>query len=557
MLSKARADLPLRDLATRSASFGAVPAVLLVILGAGTPLPWLVALPLAAVSMVLVGLVTASRMLGQAYVAGWAERSERRDFWMSAFMFMKDRAPTLLNEAGLPTEQEWQQTRGGAVGSFDAPPEPEGPPPTLKERVLGAPAALLGVVRAVLGLPGALLSKVRRRPSDDVDPAQFMDDEDERDLDELDEDDELDDGFGGPGAYDPYATPGAFDDGPGADEPYAPEVKVATFLYPPNSVFSDYQSEAHRVRGALGVDLCAFSPIGSFVNEAEAPGTVGAQGFRVWWTEQEIPDLLTPDLGHWMREFLVRALVIPGLSEIKGIGWCQLVSCGMVTRPESGKTVVKADVVPPAGVSLETFLQSLPQIQTVLGVPWARAGRGAGRGAGGSITLFFGEYPTPDDTRFINPASIVRKQIDQMDWAYYFQTQKADRRHRRTEAGRAPAHHQDRRQAGLRAARRAGLRGGRRAGRAAEDDLGQRVHGDRAGRGARHPAHGHGAAGQGRGRAGREVHDGRRQARPAEAGVRLRGLPRQAAHRAHARPGEDPLEPGRARGRPAGRIRVR
>jgi len=213
---------------------------------------------------------------------------------------------------------------------------------------------------------------------------------------------------------------------PVLEEPrmYEPQVKVAIFQFPPNSTFADYRGQENRINGVLGVELCAISPIGQVVGEAEVPGTIGSAGFRVWHTELEPPHFLDAGVDDWMREFLVRSRIIPALATIRGMGWPTLLSTGMITRPESERRIIEVKVNPPQDTNLETFLNSLEAIRTSLDVQWVRVGKlGKGDGGANTISLFIGDFPDFKRTRFINPQTLVRKQIDEMDWLYYFNAQ--------------------------------------------------------------------------------------------------------------------------------------
>ena len=217
----------------------------------------------------------------------------------------------------------------------------------------------------------------------------------------------------------------ADEDEPEIPRMYEPQIKVAIFQFPANAIFSDYVGMEPKIKGILGVEMCAISPIGNVSMGAEVAGTIGSNGFRVWWSEQEPPHFLDPDIDDWMREFLVRSKIIPALASIRSIGYCTLLTCGMITRTDSEKRLIEVKVVPSSDVNLETFLNNLEQIRSTLDVPWVRIGKlsredGASASA---VSLFIGDFPETSKTRFVNPQSIVRRQIDKMDWSYYFNAQ--------------------------------------------------------------------------------------------------------------------------------------
>lgn len=211
-------------------------------------------------------------------------------------------------------------------------------------------------------------------------------------------------------------------------EPYEPLVKIAAFQFAPNATFEDYQGLEKRIQGYLGVESCAIAPIGiSDAMGAEQPGTVGSRAFRVWWpVVPETPALMAREMHPWMREYVVRAALIPALASIKAIGPCTFVNVRMVTKANSETTVIKASVVPfSSGVTVESFLSNLDEIRRVLAVGWVRVGRERSRrGSANAISVYFGDVPSPGRTQFVNPAVQERKTIDAMDWAYYFNAQK-------------------------------------------------------------------------------------------------------------------------------------
>jgi hypothetical protein len=212
------------------------------------------------------------------------------------------------------------------------------------------------------------------------------------------------------------------------DEPYDPQVKIATFGYPQGSTFDDFKEVAPRISNALGVDLCAISPIGNITtSNEEVPGTVGSAGFRVWWTETDPPPLLSPDIDLWMRELLVRSRVIPALSKVRGLGYCTMLTCSMITRPESKRQIMEVRVIPPVGVSVQSFFANLETIKSALDVEWVRIkgsdDKSANAGGQAPISLFIGDMPTFNDrteTSFVRPPAVVRDMIDKMDWQYYW-----------------------------------------------------------------------------------------------------------------------------------------
>ena len=207
-------------------------------------------------------------------------------------------------------------------------------------------------------------------------------------------------------------------------EPYRPLVKIATFGYPTGTNYETFAKSAGNLSSQLDVEACAIEPVG-IINSSgeEQTGTVGAKGFRVWFTEEDLPDPLDPNLDQWLRNFAVRALVVPRFADIKNIGRCVFQECKMVTQPSSKHQILEVKLVPPVGVNVTSFLDNIQAIQNVLDVPWVRADRDADSKAS-TVVLYIGQEPAAEGMRYYSPPQKVTKKIAKMNWLYTFNAQK-------------------------------------------------------------------------------------------------------------------------------------
>lgn len=207
-------------------------------------------------------------------------------------------------------------------------------------------------------------------------------------------------------------------------EPYRPLVKIATFGYPTGTNYETFAKAAGNLSSQLDVEACAIEPVG-IINSAgeEQNGTIGAKGFRVWFTEEDLPNPLDPNLDQWLRNFAVRALVVPRFADIKNIGRCVFQECKMVTQPSSKHQILEVKVVPPVGVNVTSFLDNISAIQNVLDVPWVRADRDPDSKAS-TIVLYIGQEPAAEGMRYYSPPQKVTKKIAKMNWLYTFNAQK-------------------------------------------------------------------------------------------------------------------------------------
>lgn len=328
LVDKVKGEILSRETIIKSAIYGSVPAVIIIIVWLSVKWPWYWTVLGAVLSLVFTALVSASRTAQKHYIQDWEYQNERREFWQNAFAFMRDeQVPTLAGtEYELPTYEEWE--------SYNDP---------------------------------------------------------------TDED----------------------------TEPYRPLVKIATFGYPTGTNYEMFAKNAGSLSSALDVEACAIEPVG-IINSAgeEQAGTVGAKGFRVWFApEEDLPNPLDPNLDQWLRNFAVRALVVPRFADIKNIGRCVFQECRMVTQPSSKRQILEVKLVPPVGVNVTSFLDNIQAIQNVLDVPWVRADRDADSKAS-TVVLFIGEEPATEGMRYYSPPQQVTRKIAKMNWLYTFNAQK-------------------------------------------------------------------------------------------------------------------------------------
>lgn len=377
MIHKSKAEIPVREVVIHSLAWSAVLPVAILIFWSIGKWDFLYTIIAIAISLPLVALAKASRMMQIKYNEGWEMRRDRRMFWSSTFAFMKA-PPAFLNEVELPSFEEWLADH------------PEFTPEEVKQKKREYN-----------------IFKKRNKIGDA--PGE------EADWDGVEE-----------AAPAPQEDIGGFDEGvqEGDGETYVPLVNMATFQFAPNCTFETYRGLEEQIRGNLDVSNLAIAPIGNFDQEGqEVAGTVGAQGFRLWYSKEPLPHILEPEMNPWTREFLVRSVVIPAISGIRSLGYCALVKYDMITRRDSESQVLEVIVKPISpNVNLDSFLSSIPDLQRILGVGWVRADVASkqARTDKSVIKLYIGDK-TNEKTKFKMPSSIIRnKIIPPMDWAYYF-----------------------------------------------------------------------------------------------------------------------------------------
>lgn len=220
---------------------------------------------------------------------------------------------------------------------------------------------------------------------------------------------------------------------PEGEEPGEPHVWAATFSYPTNGNYSVYHADAPLISPSLpNGEMVAITPIPKKdpTTGRTIPGTVSDDGFRVWWSDQNIPLsllLTSPDITPEQKGVAVSATILEPLAGIKGIGRCIMHSYSSMTAPESKVNIMKLVVVPPNGVVEKSFMDKIPQIESALGVKWVRVDSSIDRNGRKVIELYIGNGG-PNSPDIVYPkgmaASRFRKKLITVDWRYNFHVNK-------------------------------------------------------------------------------------------------------------------------------------
>lgn len=209
-----------------------------------------------------------------------------------------------------------------------------------------------------------------------------------------------------------------------------PNVWVATFAYPMNGTFADYSEDAPRVSAAVpNGEMLTISPIPKRdpMSGQAIPGSVSSDGFRVWWTDENITlgqllsenDSIPPE----KKEIAVRVQVLDQITAIKKINRCIMHSHSMMTTPESKVNIMKVSVVPANGITEDAFTSNIEALSQVLGVPWVRAKKAVDSGGRSIIELYIGDSsPNTPGIEFPKgaAASRYRHKLLSVDWEYAF-----------------------------------------------------------------------------------------------------------------------------------------
>lgn len=163
----------------------------------------------------------------------------------------------------------------------------------------------------------------------------------------------------------------------GSPEP-EPHVWVATFSYPVNGKYTDYAGDAGMIAPSIpNQDMVVITPIPRRNSQGESiEGTVSAEGFRVWWSDEYIGvnELLTNrDITEEQKNIAIRAVIVEPLAAIKGINRCIMHSYAMMTAEDSPIQIMRVSVVAPEGVTDADFTSKISKIKNALGVVWVRA----------------------------------------------------------------------------------------------------------------------------------------------------------------------------------------
>lgn len=213
-----------------------------------------------------------------------------------------------------------------------------------------------------------------------------------------------------------------------------PNVWVATFAYPMNGTYADYSEDAPRVAAAVpNGEMLTISPIPKRdpTSGQAIPGTVSSDGFRVWWTDENITlgQLLTENesLPPEKKEIAVRVQVLDQIASIKKINRCIMHSHSMMTTPESKVNIMKVSVVPANGITEDAFTSNISTLSQVLGMPWVRAKKAVDSSGRSIIELYIGDG-APNNPGIEFPkgaaASRYRHKLLSVDWEHTFKINK-------------------------------------------------------------------------------------------------------------------------------------
>lgn len=207
-----------------------------------------------------------------------------------------------------------------------------------------------------------------------------------------------------------------------------PHVWAATFSYPMNGRFTDYAGDADLISPSIAnQEMVVITPIPRRNNQGESiEGTVSAEGFRVWWSDEyiSVSDLLVErDITEEQKNIAIRANIVEPLASIKGINRCIMHSYSMMTAEDSPIQIMRVSVVAPEGVTDSDFTSKISKIRNALGVAWVRAKSRVDHNGRTVIDIFVGNG-SPNNPEVIFPrgikASWYKKELLSVDWEYSF-----------------------------------------------------------------------------------------------------------------------------------------
>lgn len=219
--------------------------------------------------------------------------------------------------------------------------------------------------------------------------------------------------------------------GPPEGEPEAePHVWAATFGFPTNGTFGDYANEVEKLIPSMSqAEMVAISQIPKTDPNTgdKIPGTVSSEGFRVWWTDQNISmhDLLSNqnEITPEQKEIAVRVNIIEPLSKIKGIYRCIVHSHSMMTAPESKVHIMKVNIVPSDNVTEADFTSKIENISSAIGARWVRAKQATDARGRSMIELYVGT-DGPNNAGIVYTKGMAesrhRNRLLAIDWEYAF-----------------------------------------------------------------------------------------------------------------------------------------
>lgn len=223
---------------------------------------------------------------------------------------------------------------------------------------------------------------------------------------------------------------------PEGEQPGEPHVWAATFSFPTNGTFSDYQGDANKIAPSIpNGEMVTIAPLEKKDATTGKPirGSVSRTAFRVWWTDEHITlDQVLTDRDNFTPEQIeiaVRCNVLEPLSKIKAIGHTLIHSHTMMTAPDSRVNIMRVNVIPEEGVTSSAFVKNISEISAALGAKWVRASQGKDKDSGRSfVELYVGNGgPNTNGIKFPEKAaSRYRMRLFSVDWSYSFAVNKID-----------------------------------------------------------------------------------------------------------------------------------
>lgn len=214
------------------------------------------------------------------------------------------------------------------------------------------------------------------------------------------------------------------------DEPYAPNLHAAAYTFSPGTEIGNFLGKEKEIASALGSQGQVYiAPLSATKGEDAVEGSVGNVGMFVWWSDEYITldEVLTYDISSWTREFAVSAIVMPALREavkLKSKESLVVTSCNMMTRKTSDNHLFAVQFVAPVGTDLWTMLGAIDKMKQTLGVEWLRILPAGSSAAGKTFKMMIGDDPTRNKMKFRSPSRIVREDINNANWQYWFYSSK-------------------------------------------------------------------------------------------------------------------------------------
>lgn len=226
--------------------------------------------------------------------------------------------------------------------------------------------------------------------------------------------------------------PGGPPEGTSKDSVVEPHVWVATFSFPAGTSYVDFANDVDKIKTSVpNAEMMCITPIPRRNNQGETvPGTVSNDGFRVWWSDEDLSltTMLTDrDVTDEHKEIALRVNIIEPLAAIRAINRCIMHSHVFMTAEDSPINIMRVTVVPPNGVTDADFMKNISKIKSSLGVDWVRAKSGVDSNGRTVVHIYVGDG-SPNNSEIIFPrgfaANRYKKELLQVDWEYVFAVNK-------------------------------------------------------------------------------------------------------------------------------------